>query len=307
MKILILGGNGLVGSSLSRILTKNKAYTKIVSSTRKDANLFSFEETKRLIERENPDVVINAAAKVGGIVANDTNRSEFILENLKINVNLLESLIPFPNTKLINLGSSCIYPLGAKMPIKESYLMTGPLEPTNSPYAMAKLAAIEIGDALRKQHGHQILNIMPTNLYGPFDNFSETSSHVIPGLIARLVKTKEQGLDTFKVWGTGKPKREFLHVDDLSSSINFLIEKNFEDSIINVGGLEEISIFDLVYKIKKIVKFEGDIVFDTSMPDGNPRKLLDSSKIKNLGWTPKINLDEGLESTYDWFLANKNL
>ena len=307
MKLLILGSNGLVGSSLSRILNQNNLYTKIVPSTRRDADLFSFNETKNLIEREKPDVVINAAAKVGGIVANDTNRSEFILENLKININLLESLIPFPDTKLINLGSSCIYPLGAKMPIKESYLMTGPLEPTNSPYAMAKLTAIEIGEALRIQHGHKITNIMPTNLYGPFDNFSETSSHVIPGLIARLVKTKKLGEPTFKVWGTGKPKREFLHVDDLSHAIDFLLKNNFDESIINVGGLQEISIYDLVYKLKKTVGFDGEILFDINMPDGNPRKLLDSSKINNLGWKPKITLDEGLESTYKWYLANKNL
>lgn len=307
MNILILGGNGLVGSSLSRILTKNNSYSKVISSTRKDTNLFSPEETKMLIERENPDVVINAAAKVGGIIANDTNRSEFILENLKINVNLLESLIPYPKTKIINLGSSCIYPLGAKIPIKESSLMTGPLEPTNSPYAMAKIAAIEIGDAISKQYGHKILNIMPTNLYGPYDNFSETSSHVIPGLIARLVKSKELGHETFKVWGTGKPKREFLHVDDLSRSIDFLLEKDFDESIINVGGLEEVSIYDLVNKIKAIVNFEGKILFDSSMPDGNPRKLLDSSKIKSLGWKPSITLDEGLEATYKWYLANKNL
>lgn len=307
MNILILGGNGLVGSSLSRILTKNKSYSKVISSTRKDANLFSPEETKKLIERENPDVVINAAAKVGGIIANDTNRSEFILENLKINVNLLESLIPYPKTKIINLGSSCIYPLGAKIPIKENSLMTGPLEPTNSPYAMAKIAAIEIGDAISKQYGHKILNIMPTNLYGPYDNFSETSSHVIPGLIARLVKSKELGYETFKVWGTGKPKREFLHVDDLSRSIDFLLEKDFDESIINVGGLEEVSIYELVNKIKTIVNFEGKILFDSSMPDGNPRKLLDSSKIKSLGWKPSITLDEGLEATYNWYLENKNL
>jgi GDP-L-fucose synthase len=307
LKLLILGSNGLVGSSLSRILIQNNLYTKIVPSTRRDADLFSFSETKNLIEREKPDVVINAAAKVGGIVANDTNRSEFILENLKININLLESLIPFPDTKLINLGSSCIYPLGAKMPIKESSLMTGPLEPTNSPYAMAKLTAIEIGEALRIQHGHKITNIMPTNLYGPFDNFSETSSHVIPGLIARLVKTKNLGETTFKVWGTGKPKREFLHVDDLSYAIDFLLTNNFDESIINVGGLEEISIYDLVYKLKKTIGFDGEILFDVNMPDGNPRKLLDSSKINNLGWKPKITLDEGLESTYKWYLANKNL
>jgi len=304
LKTLILGSNGLVGSSLSRNLQKNSIYTEIISATRNDANLFLESDTKALIENVKPDIVINAAAKVGGIVANDTNRTDFILENLKININLLESLIPYPETKLINLGSSCIYPLGAQMPIQETSLMTGPLEPTNSPYAMAKLTAIEIGDALHKQHGHKIINIMPTNLYGPFDNFSETSSHVIPGLISRISKAKTKGEPVFKVWGTGKPLREFLYVDDLSDAINFLIEKNHEPSIINVGSGEEVSIMELIQKIKEIVNYKGEIVFDNSMPDGNPRKLLDSSKINKLGWKPTTSLDQGLAQTYKWYINN---
>lgn len=304
MKTLILGSNGLVGSSLSRKLQKKSLYSEIISATRKEANLFSESETKSLIENFRPDIVINAAAKVGGIFANDTNRTEFILENLKININLLESLIPFPETKLINLGSSCIYPLGAEIPIQETSLMTGPLEPTNSPYAMAKLTAIEMGDALHKQHGHKIINIMPTNLYGPFDNFSETSSHVIPGLISRISKAKLNGDSVFKVWGTGNPLREFLYVDDLSDAINFLIENNHEPSIINVGSGEEISIMNLIKKIKEIVDFKGEIIFDESMPDGNPRKLLDSSKINKLGWKSTTSLDEGLSQTYKWYINN---
>lgn len=304
MKTLILGSNGLVGSSLSRNLQKKSIYSHIISATRKDADLFSGSETKSLIENIKPDIVINAAAKVGGIVANDTNRTEFILENLKININLLESLIPYPETKLINLGSSCIYPLGAEMPIHETSLMTGPLEPTNSPYAMAKLTAIEIGDALQKQHGHKIINIMPTNLYGPFDNFSKTSSHVIPGLISRITIAKKEGDPIFKVWGTGKPLREFLYVDDLSDAINFLIENNYEPSIINVGSGEEVSIMELIHKIKEIVDFEGEIIFDDSMPDGNPRKLLDSSMINELGWKSTTPLDQGLSQTYNWYIDN---
>ena len=304
MKTLILGSNGLVGSSLSRNLQKKSIYSEIISATRSDADLFSGSATKSLIGNIKPDIVINAAAKVGGIVANDTNRTEFILENLKININLLESLIPYPETKLINLGSSCIYPLGAEMPIHETSLMTGPLEPTNSPYAMAKLTAIEIGDALNKQHGHKIINIMPTNLYGPFDNFSETSSHVIPGLISRISKAKIKGDPIFKVWGTGKPLREFLYVDDLSDAINFLIENNYEPSIINVGSGEEVSIMELIQKIKKIVNFKGEIIFDDTMPDGNPRKLLDSSKINELGWKSTTPLNQGLSHTYNWYINN---
>ncbi len=304
MKVLILGSNGLVGSSVYKTLNNDSAYAEVIGSTRQDADLFSFSDTSNLIEKVEPNVVINAAAKVGGIVANNTNRTEFILENLKININILESLIKYPDIKLINLGSSCIYPLGADMPISESSLMAGPLEPTNSPYAMAKLTAIEMGDALKKQYGHKIINLMPTNLYGPNDNFSEKNSHVIPGLIYRMHKSKENKEDVFKVWGTGKPKREFLHVDDLSNAINFLIKNNHDPELINIGSGEEISINDLVFKLKEIIKYNGEIVFDESMPDGNPRKLLDSTKVNSLGWKPSIKLGEGLVSTYVWFVDN---
>ena len=190
MKILLFGSNGLVGSSLTRVLKQSNKVEELISSTRKDTNLFSFEETKKRIKETNPDVLINAAAKVGGIVANNSLRTEFILENLKINMNILEASIPFPKMKIINLGSSCIYPLGAKTPIQENQIMTGLLEPTNSPYSMAKLSAIEIGRAISHQHGHRILNLMPTTLYGPNDNFSETSSHVIPGFFYRMYMKK---------------------------------------------------------------------------------------------------------------------
>ncbi len=306
MKVLILGSNGLVGHALVRKLNNKLNEVEIIQSTRKDTNLFNEKETNKLITKTKPHVVINAAAKVGGILANNTNRTEFILDNLKININILESLIKFPDIKLINLGSSCIYPLEAKNPIKESSLMTGKLEPTNSPYAMAKLTAIEMGDALRKEFGHKIINLMPTNLYGPNDNFSEDSSHVIPGLISRMHKAKFEDEDSFKVWGTGKPKREFLHVDDLANAINFIINEKIEEDLLNVGSGQEITIEELVNKIKKVINYEGNISFDSDMPDGNPRKLLDSSKINSLGWEPKIDLDKGLENTYSWYLDNKN-
>ncbi len=306
MKVLILGSNGLVGHALVRKLNNKLNEMEIIQSTRKDTNLFNEKETNKLITKTKPHVVINAAAKVGGILANNTNRTEFILDNLKININILESLIKFPDIKLINLGSSCIYPLEAKNPIKESSLMTGKLEPTNSPYAMAKLTAIEMGDALRKEFGHKIINLMPTNLYGPNDNFSEDSSHVIPGLISRMHKAKFENKDSFEVWGTGKPKREFLHVDDLANAINFIINEKIEEDLLNVGSGQEITIEELVNKIKKVINYEGNICFDSDMPDGNPRKLLDSSKINSLGWEPKIDLDKGLENTYNWYLDNKN-
>ena len=304
MKILILGGNGLVGSSLNRILTKNSSYN-VHASNRSEANLFSLEETSDLIEKYKPDVLINAASKVGGIHANNSFRTEFILENLKININVLEACIKFPNIFIINLGSSCIYPLSAKNPIKEESIMTGSLEPTNSPYAMAKLTAIEMANSLNSQFGHKILNLMPTNLYGPGDNFSQLDSHVIPGLISRMHKAKLKKESEFSIWGTGKPLREFLFVDDLSFAIAFLIKKqDYKETLLNVGSKQEISINNLAQKIKNTIDYEGNLIFDNSMPDGNPRKLLDSSKLFNMGWKPTVNIDEGLSKTYSWYLEN---
>ena len=304
MKVLILGSNGLVGTSVKNVLERNPNIEELICATRNDADLFNFGETKELIENSKPDIMINAAAKVGGIYANNSKRTEFILENLKINVNILEASIPFPDMYIINLGSSCIYPLEADNPIKEESVMSGRLEPTNSPYAMAKLTAIEIGDALSSQYGHKVLNLMPTNLYGPFDNFSENDSHVIPGLIGKMHKAKEQKAEEFKIWGTGKPLREFLYVDDLSRAIEYLIFNKPEESLLNIGSGIEITIYDLAKKIKEVVEFEGQLKFDSTKPDGNPRKLLDSSTINKLGWSPEINLDNGLRLTYKWYLNN---
>ena len=306
MRVLILGSNGLVGSSLKNTLSKNTKVVELICSTRRDTDLFDFEETKKLIEKSNPDVLINAAAKVGGIYANNSKRTEFILENLKINVNILEASIPFSNMFIINLGSSCIYPLDAENPIKESSIMTGKLEPTNSPYAMAKLTAIEMGDSLSEQYGHKVLNLMPTNLYGPNDRFTNKDSHVIPGLILRMHNAMKESLEDFKIWGTGKPMREFLFIDDLASAIEFLILNKPVNSLLNVGSGVEISIYDLAKKIQKITGFQGELVFDSSMPDGNPRKLLDSSAINKMGWSPKVDIDTGLEVTYNWYKENYN-
>ena len=307
MKVLIFGSTGLVGSSVFKIFNTKSSYKEIVGSTRKDTNLFDYEETFNCINNVKPDIVINAAAKVGGILANNTFRSEFIIENLKINLNILESLKLLPNIKLINLGSSCIYPLDAINPIKEEYVMTGSLEPTNSPYAMAKLTAIEIGDALTKQYGTKVVNLMPTNLYGPNDNFSENESHVIPGLIARMHKAKLKKEDTFNIWGTGEPLREFLYAEDLAEAIDFVIQNDINEKLLNVGSGKEITIKNLSNLIKEIVGFEGKLNFDSSKPDGNPRKLLDSSKIFNLGWEPKTDLNIGLDTTYKWYLESLNL
>ena len=303
MNILIFGSNGLVGKSLNKILNQVDEYN-IISSTRKDTNLFNFKETNEKISEVKPDVIINCAAKVGGIYANDTKRTQFLVENLKINLNILESSIPFDDIKIINLGSSCIYPLNAENPIKEDSFMDGKLEPTNSPYAMAKLTSIELGRSISSEYGHKIVNLMPTNLYGPNDNFDEEYSHVIPGLIARMYKAKKTNAKEFKIWGSGIPLREFLYVDDLSNCINFIIQNKIESDLLNVGSGVEISILNLAEKIKTLVGFEGELNFDNSKPDGNPRKLLDSNKINELGWKASTNLDEGLKKTYSWFQEN---
>ena len=304
MKVLILGGNGLVGSSLDRVLGESKKVQEVFASTRKDADLFSLEDTQSLINSFRPNVIINSAAKVGGINANNTQRMEFIIQNLKINMNVFQACIDNPEVKIVNLGSSCIYPLNAENPISEDSFLTGKLEPTNSPYAIAKIAGIEIGRSLNLQYGNDVINLMPTNLYGPNDNFSEKDSHVIPGLIKRMHKAKVANAESFNIWGTGGPLREFLFVDDLSKAVEFLIDKKVETDLLNVGSGNEITIKNLAEKIKKVIAYQGELIFDTSMPDGNPRKLIDSQKINNLGWEPSIGLDEGLKITYSWFLEN---
>ena len=304
IKVLVVGSKGLVGSSIVRIFNEDSSNFQIISSTREDTNLFDLDATKKLIDMTRPDILIIAAARVGGIVANNTKRTEFIFENLKINMNLFEASIPYNNMKIINLGSSCIYPLNASNPISEDSFMTGMLEPTNSPYAMAKITAIEIGRSLNLQFGHKVINIMPTNLYGPNDFYSETDSHVIPGMIFRMHKAKTNQEDKFLIWGTGSPLREFLFVDDLAMAIKYIIEENIEIDLINVGSGYEISIKELAEKIKKVISFEGELSFDAEKPDGNPRKLLDSTKINDLGWKSKTDLDSGLKTSYEWFLEN---
>ena len=294
----------MVGSSVVRRLSKSESNFNIISSTRDDADLFSYGDTRNIILKNTPDVIINAAAKVGGIHANNTKRTEFILENLKINMNILEACIDLNEIKIINLGSSCIYPLNSKNPINEEDFMEGKLEPTNSPYAIAKIAAIEIGKSLNEQYGHTVVNLMPTNLYGPNDNFSREDSHVIPGLIRRMSDAKKESKKEFNIWGSGKPLREFLYVDDLAESIEFVIESNVESGLYNIGSGDEITIFDLAKKIQSLLDYKGNLSFDSSKPDGNPRKLLDSKKINDLGWKSRTSLDKGLEKTIDWFIEN---
>ena len=303
MKILIFGSKGLVGSSLNKILSKNNDY-EIISSSREDTDLFNSADTLKKINSVQPDIIINAAARVGGIYANDTYRSQFLIENLKINLNILEACLGNPSIKIINLGSSCIYPLEAPNPIGEENFMNGKLEPTNSPYAMAKLTAIELGNSMKLQYGTEVVNLMPTNLYGPNDSFSDMDSHVIPGLIHRMHSAKENHLEEFKIWGTGKPLREFLYVDDLSKAIEFIINKNISENILNIGSGEEISIKDLASLIKETIGYKGELLFDSTKPDGNPRKLLDSSRFNNYGWKSSVKLKDGLIETYKWYLEN---
>ena len=306
MKTLIFGSKGMVGSSVSRILEQDSKY-ELILSTREKTDLFNLDETKKLIEDIKPNVVINAAAKVGGIYANNTQRFSFIVDNLKINMNILESCKPFSEIKIINLGSSCIYPLNAPNPITEEQFMNGKLEPTNSPYAMAKLSSIEIGNSMTKEFGHEIINLMPTNLYGPHDYFSDSNSHVIPGLMQRMHKAKIKNEQEFLIWGSGNPLREFLHVDDLARAIKKVIEVRTNESLINVGSSEEISIKKLAESLKNVIGYKGLLGFDKSKPDGNPRKLLDSTKILELGWRPEIGLNQGLVDTYKWFEENITL
>jgi len=301
---IVFGSNGLVGSSVVNCFNNSKMIENLYPSTRSEVNLFDYKETSKFVDKIQPDLVIIAAARVGGIHANNSQRSEFLIENMKINFNILESLIPFSECTIVNLGSSCIYPLDAPNPISEEFIFTGKLEPTNSPYAVAKLAAIELANSMKLQFGHKIINLMPTNLYGPNDNFSELNSHVIPGMMNRMHHAKLQNKDNFDIWGSGNPKREFLHVDDLSSAIEFILKEDINLDLLNVGSGEEVKIIELAQLLKEIIGFKGKINNDLSLPDGNPRKLIDSSKLRELGWTPNISLKDGLTSTYEWFLKN---
>ena len=306
MNILIFGSNGLVGSSLVRKFQLQHKEINLITSTRDDTDLFSLEQTKKKINDSKPDIVIIAAAKVGGIYANNTQRFNFIIDNLKISMNVFESLVEYNDTKIINIGSSCIYPLSADNPINENSLMSGKLEPTNSPYSMAKLSSLEISRTMRDQFGHKILNLMPTNLYGPNDKFEEFNSHVIPGLIFKMHRAKINESKEVEIWGSGKPLREFMHVDDLSSAIEFLIRNEISNDILNVGSNEVVSIKELSKLIQKVVGFKGNLVFNQEYPDGNPKKLLDSTQINNLGWKSSISLEDGISNTYSWYVNNLN-
>lgn len=302
-KIWVAGHRGMVGSAIVRYL-KNNHDCQVLTVTREQVDLTNPAQVETWLSIAKPEIVVLAAAKVGGIVANDTQPANFIYENLMIQSNVIHLSYKAGVKRLLNLGSSCIYPKMAKQPIKEDALLTGPLEKTNEAYAIAKIAGIKMCQAYRKQYTCNFISAMPTNLYGPNDNFHPLHSHVIPGMIYRFHQAKIRKLPEVKIWGTGKPKREFLHVDDLSRACAFLIENYNSSEIINVGTGKDITIKELATKIKKVVGYTGKITWDTSKPDGTPRKLMDTTRINELGWYPKIDLDEGLKDAYNWYLSN---
>jgi GDP-L-fucose synthase len=296
-KIYIAGHRGMVGSALVRVLEQN-GYNNLVLRTSKELNLTDQLAVKEFFEFEKPEYVFLAAAKVGGIIANNTYRAEFIYENLMIQNNVIHNSYLTGVKKLMFLGSSCIYPKNAPQPLKEEYLLTGLLEPTNEPYAIAKIAGIKMCEAYRDQYGCNFISVMPTNLYGPNDNYDLNNSHVLPALLRKFIEAKNNGDNSVILWGTGTPLREFLHVDDLASACLFLMKSYNEKEFLNIGVGEDISILDLAKLIKTIVGFEGDIVLDLSKPDGTPRKLMDVSRLNGLGWRSSIGLSEGIKNVY---------
>ena len=297
-KTYIAGHRGMVGSAIQRKLEK-EGYTNLLTADSKQLDLRSQAETEAFFYKEKPDYVFVAAAKVGGIVANNTYRAEFLYDNLMIEANVIHAAWKFGVEKLMFLGSSCIYPKMAPQPLKEEYLLTGLLEPTNEPYAIAKIAGIKLCDAYRAQYGCNFVSVMPTNLYGPNDNYHPQNSHVLPAMIRRFHEARQEGLQSVSIWGTGTPLREFLHTDDLADACFFLMQHYNEPGFVNIGTGVDLSILELAELVAKITGYEGQILTDPSKPDGTPRKLMDVSKLNGMGWKAKIGLEEGIRSVYD--------
>ena len=295
--IYVAGHRGMVGSALVRLLQK-EGYVNIITRSSKELDLRDQQAVNAFFQATKPDYVFLAAAKVGGIVANNTYRADFIYENLMMEANVIYAAHVNQVEKLMFLGSSCIYPKLAPQPLKEEYLLTGLLEETNEPYAIAKIAGIKMCDAYRAQYGCNFISVMPTNLYGPNDNYDLKNSHVLPALIRKFHEAKTNGAESVEVWGSGTPKREFLHVDDLAEACLFLMEHYNEEGLVNIGVGEDLSIKDLALLVKDIVGFQGKLVFDSSKPDGTPRKLMDVSKLHALGWKARIGLREGITGVY---------
>ncbi|MFC1584514.1 GDP-L-fucose synthase family protein [Fibrobacterota bacterium] len=300
-KIYVAGLKGMVGSAIGRAL-KSQGYTEILGPSEDELNLTSQQGVNDYFKNEKPEYVFIAAAKVGGIYANNTFPAEFIYSNLTIQNNLIHASYTHGVKKLLFLGSSCIYPKLAPQPMPESCLLTGELEPTNEPYAVAKIAGIKMCEAYNRQYGTNFISCMPTNLYGPNDNYDLMNSHVLPALIRKIHEAKEKGDDSYVVWGTGGPKREFLFVDDLADACVFLMNNYDENGTINIGSGQEVTIKDLAETVAEVVGFEGEIKYDTSKPDGTPRKFLDVSKLSALGWQAKTSLKDGIRMAYEDFL-----
>jgi GDP-L-fucose synthase len=305
-KIFVAGHKGLVGSSIVRLL-RSKGYDNLLLCDRKKVDLTSQPQVNALFEQERPDYVFLAAAKVGGIHANNTYRGEFIYDNLMIECNIIEAARQHDVKRLLFLGSSCIYPRNCSQPMKELDLLTGELERTNEPYAIAKIAGLKLCEAYNDQYGTSFASVMPTNLYGPNDNFDLNNSHVLPALLRKFHEAKEESASNVTVWGSGSPKREFLYVDDMAEACYFVMQQNDFTGVVNVGSGQEISIHELATLIKEVTQFQGELVFDSSKPDGTPRKLLDISQLSQMGWQAKTQLHEGIQQAYNWYLKQTAL
>jgi len=302
-KIYIAGNRGMVGSAILRLL-KNKGYPNLVYKTSSELDLRNQQAVYNFFKAEKPDVVIDAAARVGGILANRDYPWQFLYENLEIQNNLISAAHENDVEKFVFLGSSCIYPKFADQPLKELSLLTGTLEPTNQWYAIAKIAGVKMVEALREQYGRDYVSLMPTNLYGPNDNFDLETSHVLPAMIRKFHDAKRAGDIPVTLWGTGSPKREFLHVDDVASAVHFVLNREMEYDLYNVGTGKDLSIEDLATLVQHVVGHQGNIIWDTTKPDGTPRKLMDVSRMEEAGWEYSIELEDGIQSTYEWFLEN---
>jgi GDP-L-fucose synthase len=303
-KIFVAGHRGMVGSAIVRALA-SQGFTQILTRPRAELNLLDRSAVRAFFEKERPEFVIDAAARVGGIVANSEKPVEFLLENLTLQNNLIEAAADLGCAKLLFLGSSCIYPKLAPQPIREDALLTGPLEPTNDAYAIAKIAGIKLCQAYAREYGKNFLSAMPTNLYGPHDNFDLHTSHVLPALIRKIHEAKKFGAPEVLVWGTGTPRREFLHADDLADACVFLLKNYDSPELINIGSGEDTTIRSLAELVCEVLGYDGTLVFDPTKPDGTPRKLMDSSRLFSLGWKPKISLREGIAHAHAWFLENQ--
>ena len=303
-KIYIAGHRGMVGSAIWRAL-EGKGYNNLIGRTSKELDLKNQHAVTVFFETEKPEIVIDAAARVGGILANNENPYTFLMQNLQIQNNLIDAALKIDVQKFVFLGSSCIYPKLAPQPLKEKYLLTGPLEPTNEWYAIAKIAGVKACEAIQRQYGKKFISLMPTNLYGAHDNFDLRTSHVLPAMIRKFHDAKLNNHSTVKLWGSGTPKREFLLVDDLADAVHFSLVNNLKDSLYNIGTGEDITIKELAETIQQIVGHQGSIEWDSDKPDGTPRKLMDISKMKNEGWQSTVGLKAGVEKTYKWFLDHQ--